>query len=288
MLASDGSIAPIISIDDFTAYESDISVGPKVHLVDVRWYLDGRSGRAAYENGHLPGAIFLDLDEVLAELASVDDGRHPLATPERFATGLGQLGIATGDVVVAYDDLGGMVASRLVWMLRILDQPAALLNGGLMAWNSQFGLDLETTINNNEAVERAPMPWPSTATASADEVEEHIANGGTVVDSRSANRYRGENEPVDARAGHIPGAVNAPFGGNLTTGGLFLSRKHLTERFAELRVDENTIFYCGSGVSACHNVLAVESIGLDRPKLYVGSWSQWAADQSRAIAPQPS
>jgi thiosulfate/3-mercaptopyruvate sulfurtransferase len=249
----------------------------------VRWYLDGRSGRDAYEAGHLPGAAFVDLDRVLAAPATPELGRHPLPPPATFARGLAEAGIGPGDPVVAYDDLGGMVAGRLVWMLRILDAPAALLDGGLQGWDG----DLESgraAITPVSPVDWPVRPWPPEALATADEVAAHIRSGGTVIDSRSADRYRGDLEPIDPRAGHIPGATNLPFVANLDDQQRFRSPEALAERFRAAGADGSAVLYCGSGVSACHNVLAMESAGLPRPRLYVGSWSQWAADPDRPLA----
>ena len=253
-------------------------------MADVRSYLDGRDGREAYLAAHLPGAVFVDLDQVLAAPASAADGRHPMPTPETFASGLAAAGIGLDDPVVAYDDLGGMIAGRLVWMLRIIGAPAALLDGGLTAWSGPT----ETGEVTRPPVERPAIPWPAEAMVSIVDVEAQIAAGGLVVDSRAPERYRGETEPIDPRAGHIPGAVNAPFAGNLDPSpdgdGRFRPRSELRERFTALGADGDTVFYCGSGVSACNNVLAMEAAGFDRPKVYVGSWSQWSNDPDRPAA----
>jgi thiosulfate/3-mercaptopyruvate sulfurtransferase len=206
-----------------------------------------------------------------------------------FAAGLGAAGIGGDDPVVAYDDLGGMIAGRLVWMLRIIGAPAALLDGGITAWAGST----ESGEVTRPAVERPVVPWPEDAMVTIDEVEAHIEAGGLVVDSRAAERYRGDTEPIDPRAGHIPGAVNAPFVDNLGgpdgeadagTNTRFRPLAELRDRFAELGADRDTIFYCGSGVSACNNVLAMEAAGLGRPKVFVGSWSQWSNDPDRTAA----
>ena len=256
--------------------------GPELVVVDVRSYLDGRVGRDAYLADHLPGAVFVDLDEVLAAPASPADGRHPMPTPELFAAGLGAAGIAPDSPVVAYDDLGGMIAGRLVWMLRIIGAPAALLDGGITGWSGPT----EAGEVTRDAVERPAVAWPAEAMASIDEVEASIQAGGLVVDSRAGERYRGETEPIDPRAGHVPGAVNAPFTDNLTADDTktFRPLHELQQRFAALGADGETIFYCGSGVSACNNVLAMEAAGHDRPRVYVGSWSQWSNDPDRPAA----
>ena len=243
---------------------------------DVRWYLDGRSGREAYDGGHLPGAVFVDLDEHLAAEASPEVGRHPLPSAEAFAASMGTLGIGSDDPVVAYDDAGGMAAGRLVWMLRILGRPAALLDGGIDAWDGP----LEQVPTIRPPVEVPVVAWPAEALATIDEVAAVAASAdGTVLDARGAERYRGEVEPVDPRAGHVPGAVNAPFAANLGDGGRFRSPDDLRAHYEELGVGEaaGVVAYCGSGVSACHDLLAMEHAGLGRGRLYVGSWSQWSA-----------
>lgn len=272
---------PIVSTDWLAARLADQETGgPTVRLVDVRYYLDGRSGRRAYAEGHLPGASFVDLDQVLAGPASPEAGRHPLPTPEIFARGLAAAGIGDGDLVVAYDDLGGMAAGRLVWMLRITGQPASLLDGGIPGWTGA----LETGEHQPEPASREARPWPVEALATAAEVEAHLAAGGVVVDSRAAERYRGDVEPIDPRAGHVPGAVNGPFSDNLDDDGRFRSAADLAGRFESLGADGTAIFYCGSGVSACHNLLAMEASGHRLPRLYAGSWSQWSADDTRPAA----
>ena len=250
--------------------------GP-ITVVDVRSYLDGRDGHQAYLEQHLPGAVFVDLDRVLAAEASAAEGRHPMPSPDVFAGGLGAAGIGTDTPVVAYDDLGGMIAGRLVWMLRILGLPAALLDGGITAWPG----DTTSGEITPQPVEREAQEWPEAAMVDIDGVEAHIAAGGLVVDSRAAERYRGETEPIDPRAGHIPGAVNAPFGANLDEDGRFRPMDELATRFTELGADAETVFYCGSGVSACNNVLAMEAAGLPLARVFVGSWSQWSNDASR-------
>jgi thiosulfate/3-mercaptopyruvate sulfurtransferase len=262
-------------------------------VADVRWYLDGRSGLDAYRAGHLPGAVRVDLDAVLADPPSAAAGRHPLPSPQRFAAGLGDLGITTGTAVVAYDDQGGMAAGRLVWLLRSLGQPAALLDGGLRAWSEVTGGRLHTGDETPSATTCAVRPWPAESLASAGEVGRMAASGDAVVlDARAPERYRGEVEPIDARAGHVPGARNAPFAANLDpASGRFRSGEDLRRSFeaAGVRFDSvgpEVIVYCGSGVSACHDLLALEAAGLprERTRLYAGSWSQWAADPSRAAA----
>ena len=242
-------------------------------LCDVRWYLDGRSGLEAYEAGHLPGAVFVDLDEHLTAEPGPGVGRHPLPVAEAFAGSMGELGIGPDDTVVAYDDAGGMSAGRLVWMLRVLGQAAALLDGGIGAWSGQ----LETRTPQRPPVDVPVRPWPDRAFVDIGDVAAGAA-GRVLLDARAPERYRGEVEPMDPRAGHVPGAVNAPFAANLVDG-RFLLPADLSDHYRALGVEDATdvVAYCGSGVSACHDLLAMEHAGMGRGRLYVGSWSQWSA-----------
>jgi thiosulfate/3-mercaptopyruvate sulfurtransferase len=247
-------------------------------VVDVRYYLDGRDGRDAYAAGHLPGARYVDLDAVLAAPPGGVGGRHPLPTPEQFAAGLGAAGIGNDDVVVAYDDANAVPASRLVWMLRSLGQDAAVLDGGLAGADGPLEIGWPTI----DAVARFPRPWPADVVVDADATAAHIAAGGVVADSRAAARYHGEAHPLDTASGHIPGAISLPFDA-VVTAGRFADEAALRARFGAAGVDGDAVFYCGSGVSACVNILAVEHAGLGRPRLYVGSWSGWTADPERPI-----
>ncbi len=260
----------------------DSGAGGGLVIADVRSYLDGRDGHEAYLAGHLPGAVFVDLATVLAGPPSPVEGRHPLPEPEVFAAGLGAVGIGPETPVVAYDDLGGMIAGRLVWMLRLLGSPAALLDGGLDGW------DGPTAGGHPDpppvAVEHRPRPWPADRLPTIEGLAEHLSAGGLVVDSRAAERYRGEVEPIDPRAGHIPGARNRPFATNLGPDGRFRPDADLATELEALGADDDTVFYCGSGVSACHNLLALEAATGVRARLYVGSWSQWSSDPDRPAA----
>lgn len=251
----------------------------QVVVCDVRTSMAGDDPRQAFEAGHLPGARFADLDNALADPPGGVGGRHPLPGPQRFADELASLGIGAESTVVAYDDRGGAFAARLVWMLRVIGQDAALLDGGPAGWPGS----LETGFAEHEPVERAAVPWPPTALADADEVAANLAAGGVVVDSREGPRYRGEVEPIDAVAGHVPGAINLPFADNLSDG-RFRSPTELAGRFAAVARDPAAIVYCGSGVTACHNALAMEHAGLPRPRVYVGSWSGWSSDHARPVA----
>ncbi|MCE2531973.1 MAG: sulfurtransferase [Acidimicrobiia bacterium] len=258
----------------------------QVVVADVRWYLDGRSGRAAYETGHIPGAVFLNLDEGLSAAPTRSGGRHPLPDPEVFAAALGAAGIADGCQVVAYDDAGGMVAGRLWWMLRSLGEPAAVLDGGLAAWPGP----LSTAVPEPVRAHFTPRAWPPEPFVTIDEVDELRRNAGTVVlDARSAERYRGEPNAIDPRFGHVPGAVSAPCAANLRADGTLQSPAALREMYAELGVDGETgvVAYCGSGVSANLDLLALEVAGLGPGRLFVGSWSAWGTDEDRPVAAGP-
>ncbi len=258
----------------------------RVVVADVRWYLDGRSGRAAYEAGHIPGAVFVDLDRDLSAPPRAAAGRHPLPTPEEFASALGAAGIGDGCGVVAYDDASGMVAGRLWWMLHSLGEPVAVLDGGLAAWPGA----LSTEYPALPPARFTPRPWPPASYASTAEVDAARRDRGTVLlDARSPERYRGEPNAIDPRFGHIPGAVSAPCGANLRADGTLQSPAALREMYAELGVDGETgvVAYCGSGVSANLDLLALEVAGLGPGRLFVGSWSAWGTDEDRPVAAGP-
>ncbi|GAB2456743.1 sulfurtransferase [Jatrophihabitans fulvus] len=248
------------------------AVPADARLVDVRWYLDGRSGRAAYEAGHLPGAVWLDIDTDLSDPAGPGTGRHPLPSPERFAAALGRVGIATGTPVVAYDDSGGAQAARLWWLLHVLGEPVSVLDGGLAAWTGP----LETAVPAFAPVGREPVSWPAGRFVTADEV---AATDARVFDARTAERYAHGDPAIDPRPGHVPGAISAPWQQNLDASGRFRPAAELRERFG----DGAAVAYCGSGVTACHDLLAMTVAGLDDLALYTGSWSQWGADESRPV-----
>jgi thiosulfate/3-mercaptopyruvate sulfurtransferase len=253
--------------------------GGAVVLADVRWYLDGRSGRAAYENGHLPGAVFVDLDKVLAAHGSPAEGRHPLPAPEVFAAGLAEVGIGDEQPVIAYDDAGGVIAARLVWMLRATGHDAALLDGGLTAYTGA----LETAAPSRTRANFTARPWPEARLA---DIDDATSGRSVVLDARELARFRGDIEPVDPRAGHIPGARSLPCRDNVDASGRFLSVPELRKRFESVGVTDgaDVVSYCGSGVTACHNLIALEHAGLGAGRLYPGSWSQYSSDPGRPAA----
>jgi len=243
---------------------------------DVRWYMDGRSGRDAHAGGHIPGAVFVDVDHDLAAAPAERLGRHPLPSAELFAERMGALGIGDGDTVVAYDDAGGVIAARLVWMLRAVGHEAAVLDGGLAAWSGELESGPVARTPANLTARR----WPAPLLADIDEV---AAGGAVLIDARQRERFHGAPDELDPRAGHIPGAVSVPCRENLGPGGALLPRAELRSRFERAGVADGreVISYCGSGVTACHNLLVLEHAGLGRGRLYPGSWSQWSRDPAR-------
>ncbi|WP_315277157.1 sulfurtransferase [Kocuria carniphila] len=256
-----------------------------VVLADARMYLDGRSARAAYLQGHLPGAVFVDVSGALAAPASPEGGRHPLPTSEDFAAAMSAAGIGDDTTVVAYDDAGGVMAARLVWMLRTTGHDAALLNGGIDAFPPD---SLDTHFENPEPAHFTPTPWPREALATIDEA----AGGGTVIDARDRTRFDGHGpDPVDPRSGHIPGAHNVPAREHLAEDKTLQPVEQLRKRFQDAGVTDanDMISYCGSGVSACHNLLVAEFAGLGRGRLFPGSWSEYAhTDRPAETSPLPN
>ncbi len=268
MTAPPANFGPLVDAGWLAAHLAD------VRLVDVRWYLDGRSGRAAYDVGHLPGAVHLDIDTDLADPPSPAAGRHPLPSPQRFADALGRAGIAAGTPVVAYDDAGGSTAARLWWLLHVLGEPVAVLDGGLAAWPGP----LTTERPEVTPVRRAPRPWPADRFVGAAELAARLAAGVQVVDARTRARWAHGDPAIDPRSGHVPGAVSRPWQENLGPDGRFRPADQLRERY---RGDRPVVAYCGSGVTACHDLLAMSVAGRQDVALYPGSWSQWGADPSR-------
>jgi thiosulfate/3-mercaptopyruvate sulfurtransferase len=253
-------------------------------LVDVRGVIagnpDGRDPREAYEQAHLPGAVFVDLDRWLAAPPSRAEGRHPLPDPEVFAEGMRQAGIAAGDVVVAYDDDRGVIAARLVWLLRITGHAAALLDTDITGWRGRR----ESGATVRPRSDFAAVPWPAHAFVDMDGLD-----GLPLLDARPAERYRGENETIDARPGHIPGAVSLPARDNSDEHGRLRPVPELRARLAAVGVAPGWVSSCGSGVTACHALLLAEHLGLPTGRLYPGSWSQWAATgRPAALGPDPT
>ncbi len=255
-----------------------------VTLLDVRWALGDPHGREHYREGHLPGAVFVDLDTELAAPPSAARGRHPLPPPSQLEAAARRWGVRTGVPVVAYDGRGNLAAARAWWLLRRAGQaPVLLLDGGLEAWLAA-GLPVET--GDGVVPEPGDVHLDSDALPVLDpDGAAALARSGVLLDVRAAERYRGEVEPIDPRAGHIPGARSAPATGNLLPDGRFLPADQLRERFAAVGVDAGRPVgaYCGSGINAAQAVAALAIIGVDAA-LYPGSWSQWSGDPSRPAA----
>ena len=266
-------IAPFVDASWLRTHHGDVV------LADVRFYLDGRSPRAAYDAGHLPGAVFLDLERWLSAPASPQSGRHPLPDPHVFAQGMGRMGIGDDTTVIAYDDAGGVIAARLVWMLRAVGRAAALLDGGIAAWDGPLATD-EPSVTPTTFT---PRPWPPACLAAPDEAADPA---NVVIDARQRERFLGGHDPIDPRSGHIPGARSLPTREHLTEDFRLRPLPEIRERFAAAGIDgaAPVVSYCGSGVTACHNLLVLEHTGLGTGRLYPGSWSQWSADRSRPIA----
>lgn len=250
---------------------------PTLRVIDCRWYLgQPGAGRAAYEAGHVPGAIFLDIDGDLAADPSVGPGRHPLPEVGAFVRRLEAVGIGDEHLVVAYDDVGGWVAARLWWMLDDLGhERVAVLDGGLQAWAAAGG-PLTTEVPAHPPAHLSVRDgWSRTIDREA--LRDRLGDV-VLLDARGEPRYRGETEPIDAYPGHIPTAVNAPVDGNLGPDSRFLPADDLRARFVALGAADGTsdvVTSCGSGVSACHNALAMRIAGLPDPLLYPGSYSDW-------------
>jgi thiosulfate/3-mercaptopyruvate sulfurtransferase len=248
---------------------------PDLAVVDCRWYLDGRSGRGVYESGHIPSAVWADIDTDLAAPASVEGGRHPLPEPVDFAFAMSRLGIADTTRVVAYDDVGGVIAGRLWWMLDVLGHEAAILDGGIASWVGPLATKPVTPVPAPFAV----TPWPADRVMTKAQLAGALGADLTVLDARSADRFA-HGGPVDPRPGHVPRARSAPATDNLADGRL-RSPADLAAHYAAVGAHSgDVVAYCGSGVSACIDLLAMRRAGLNDGKLFVGSWSAWGADES--------
>ena len=261
---------------------------PALRIADVRWYVgEPDRGRREYDEGHLPGAIFVDLDRDLA--APNGPGRHPLPDPSTFAARMGELGIGRDNLVVAYDDSLGTIAARLWWMLdNIGHQRVALLDGGLKAWRAA-GLPSSTERETHAAASEPLAPtggWSGVIARPA--LIDRLADV-TLLDARAPERYRGETEPIDPRPGHIPSAISAPARISLHGEGRFLPPTELAERLGNVAPAHRAVVVsCGSGVTACHTAFAFRLAGLPDPLLYPGSYSDWSrTDLPVATGPEP-
>lgn len=248
----------------------------EVDLCDVRWAGGPADDQPGFVDGHIPGAVHVDLDRDLASAPSKEAGRHPLPDPATWAATLGRLGLDRSRPVVAYDDGVGAIAARLVWMLRATGFEAALLDGGLAAWDGE--LEEGPVLSRPTVVPLAP--WPRDLIVGTDEV----AEAAVVLDARDASRYRGDDPGPDARAGHIPGAHHVPFTANVDRDGFLRDDDELRAVYEPVVGDQSVIGSCGSGVTACLDLLVIEHLGLPTGRLYPGSWSQWSADLGRRVA----
>jgi thiosulfate/3-mercaptopyruvate sulfurtransferase len=257
--------------------------------IDCRFRLnDPAFGRNAYANGHIPGAFYAHLDEDLSgKIISGHTGRHPLPEPDALAALFSSWGISSGVQVVGYDDMGGAMAARLWWLLRWLGHPeVAILDGGITHWEAEGRpLSQETPSFRNA---RFIPHLQNNLVADAETVSQmRLDPDYVVVDSRAPERYRGEFEPIDPVAGHIPGAVNLPHTSNIGPDGRFLPQETIRENFIRVmegRDGRHCTFYCGSGVTAAHNLLAMAYAGLPGGRLYPGSWSEWITDPERPVS----
>jgi thiosulfate/3-mercaptopyruvate sulfurtransferase len=280
MRASDGGrpeetgTNPLIRVDELAATPG------RFRIYDLRWDLtDPNKGQATYESGHIPGAVFVDLERDLSAPPGIT-GRHPLPDVADFAAFLGRIGITPDSHVVVYDDAGGRIAARLWWMLRAIGhERVQVLDGGYQAWVAA-GCDVEHG-NVDPLPAEYPEPLGFDGVVDHDQLQERV-----VIDAREAERYRGEFEPVDPKAGHIPGALNVPTSLNLGADGRFRSPEELSVVYSG--VAPNPVVSCGSGVTSCHNALAMVVAGRDMPDVYIGSFSEWSRrDLPVATGPNP-
>jgi len=274
----------LISASELARHVDD----PSWVVVDCRFTLtDPAAGRRAYDKEHIPGARYAHLEDDLSSPVTNGSGRHPLPAPAALAARFGRWGIGAGTQVVVYDDAFGAIASRLWWSLRWLGHEAvALLDGGLPAWR-RAGLPLTADVPRVAPATFEPRAHPDLVLDS-DEIGRRVAAGECVlIDARAEERFLGEVEPLDPVAGHVPGAVNWPFEDNLDIDGRFLSQAELRQHYQGLlagKAPAAAAHMCGSGVTACHNLLAMEHAGLPGSRLYAGSWSAWISDPGRPIA----
>ncbi len=278
----------LISVTELTKLLAQ-SDDEAVVLLDCRFdLLNPDAGRRAWLEGHLPKAQFVDLDQDLAgAVSAASGGRHPLPEPEKLAAGLGQLGVGEGTQVVAYDDMQGMFAARTWWLLRWLGhERVAVLDGGLQAW-LEAGQPLTRQVLTPKPA-KFPRPSQVLSVLTAGEVSDRLAgNELLLLDVRAAERFLGQSEPIDPIAGHVPGAINLPLSDNLASDGRFLPPADLAEMYRKViagRPITSVACMCGSGVSACHSLLALEIAELPGAALYAGSWSDWISDPSRPVA----
>jgi len=255
-------------------------------LVDCRFDLSNpQQGLLDYREGHIPGAVYAHLDEHLSSRITPESGRHPLPGSKVFAGFLASIGWHPGLLLVAYDAGNGAYAARLWWLMRYFGLDSAVLDGGLAAWKSA-GLELQQGDVNSTPASIPELHAREPITVSADDIIT-AGEGLTLLDARGAERYSGAVEPIDSKAGHIPGALNRPFTANLAASGRFKPAAELRAEFSRLLEGSgelaSVVHYCGSGVTACHNLFAMELAGLPGSRIYPGSWSEWIRDPARPV-----
>jgi thiosulfate/3-mercaptopyruvate sulfurtransferase len=284
-MTQSGSFTTLIETADVAAHLGD----PDWAIIDCRFFLNHPElGRKQYLDAHIPGAVYADLDEDLSgPVTKGVTSRHPLPDIDLFAAKLGRWGIDEDVQVVVYDGSGGMIAGRLWWMLKWLGhERVAVLNGDFRAW---FHEDRPTVSGEEHRPARTfTARLHPELLIDANEIMAHLHDPEVkILDARGRDRFRGENETMDPKAGHIPGAQPAPYVENIDAQGRFLTPQQLADRYQELLGDapaEQAVVYCGSGVSAAHHALAMAHIGLGMPRLYAGSWSEWITNPARPIA----
>lgn len=266
-----------------------------VLVIDCRFNLMARdAGRQGWVEGHIPGAVYAHLDDDLAAPVGPATGRHPLPTSEAFAGFLAKVGWTENTAIVAYDEQGGAMAARLWWLMRYFGHDVVrLLDGGLSVWR-QAGFGLETGDRTIPATAPPSLVPAPAMVRDQQAVKQGLADGSMrLLDARAPDRYAGQNETIDPVAGHVPGAENAPFAENLAASGRFVSASESADRFASLLAGsdpESVVHMCGSGVTACHNLFAMEYAGMTGSRLYPGSWSEWIRNRDNSVAtgPDPS
>ncbi|MGN7967465.1 sulfurtransferase [Microbacterium sp. 22179] len=256
--------------------------GAPVRVIDVRWRLDRPDGHAEYLEGHIPGAVYVPLDSELATHGEASEGRHPLPSTETLQRAVRRWGVHDGDLVVAYDDAKGLAAARAWWLLRQAGVDVHVLEGGIRGWIAA-GHDIDTADESPEEG-TAVLREIGDDALSIDEAAAFPASG-VLLDVRAPERYRGETEPLDPIAGHIPGAVNLPTMLHLDADGRILDAATVRANLATVGISEGTrvAAYCGSGVTAAHTALVLDEVGIDA-KVFPGSWSQWSNTPGRPVA----
>jgi thiosulfate/3-mercaptopyruvate sulfurtransferase len=277
------AVTPLVS----AAWLQDRLNDPNVRIVDVRWYLtEPQRGRQEYAESHIPNAIFVDLDTELAAPRGSGPGRHPLPNVDQFQALLENSGISNDTHVIAYDSSGGAAAARLWWILRYVGHnKISLLDGGWQAWQAAGYPTTDEVLQ--PAASSYTLHIKPAMVIDADTVEQLRNQEGTLlIDARATERYEGRVEPMDAKAGHIPGARSAPFAGNINADSSFKDAQTLRRRFEDLGLSKakKVVCYCGSGVTAAHNIFALHLTGYNDALLYEGSWSDWSSDPDRPVA----